>query len=142
MVNKLSYLCGALLCIFGLPFGLYLSFEDIYNVYSLNSSIIEVSYFFAISPIIIWLISIVIIGNFSLLSKGKISLSDLGKKTLGVYMPLGALISSVLMGYYLKPAMVNYLIDHGYQLKETIRASAPWRPDTDIYVLEKKSTGL
>lgn len=133
IANKLIYSYGALVSLIGLPFALYLSLEDIFNVYKLSSKTIELSYFFTISPILFWILSIVIVGTYSLFFKTRMKLSRPMRKAIGIYMPIIAVSLSLAMGIFLKPLMTEHLVTNGYTLEKTISASVPWRSDIDVY---------
>ncbi|OXX41074.1 hypothetical protein B9J93_20670 [Vibrio sp. V17_P4S1T151] len=133
IANKLMYSYGALVSLIGLPFALYLSLEDLLNVYKLGSKTIELSYFFAISPILFWILGIVIVGTYSLFFNKRMKLSQPMRKAIGIYTPIVAVSLSLAMGIFLKPLMADHLVAHGYTLEKTISASAPWRSDIDVY---------
>lgn len=137
VVNKWLYVYGAFVCLTGLPYALFLSLEDVYDVYRLSSNAIEVSYFFAIAPVLLWILVLVLLGSYNLIAQKKLNLSGNAKKTLAVYAPIVACVLSLALAFIGKPIMSRYLLDNGYTWDYTKSASAPWRTDVDVYIRNK-----
>lgn len=132
-MNKITHLCGATLSVIALSSALYFGLEDIYNVYKLESDTIEVSYFFSILPVLLWILTILFLGIYHTMSKNKLHLSQNTRKTLGVTFPCTAIALSLILAFTLKPVFVSRLLNNGYVLEHTNNASAPWRYDVDVF---------
>lgn len=132
--NKFVLLVGAIIGSGGYIAWFYLTLDKVFNIIFLKSDSLEVSYSFATIPIQIWISSIFFLSVVFLLSNGRFKLSGVVKNNYMSKIPIFALSLSFLLGVIFKPLMVDHLINNGYQLEQTIKASKPWFFDKKIYV--------
>lgn len=112
----------------------YIIFNQLFEIVFLKQNRLELSYLFATIPIQLWIFSIFLLGAFFIISRGKLHIPHRFKRNYMSTIPICALFLCVLSGFFLKPVLVEYLLNNGYELEKTVKASRPWYFDKDIYV--------